>query len=220
LRFEEKRCEIDAIYSEMNKKLSDDNFDKLVAIFKYYLWPDLNNLSVREIEMLEHSISKFKSGVDREKLRDSIRYCDWLNEKLDINLLANKQEEIRGNDAKKIHPIRPRRGEIYLAQLGENIGKEINDRHLVLIVQNNKGNLFGNTVVCIPISSSSKLHRPHEKIMLGDIKSGRLDKIPSKAKTEQIHYIDKARLIHRVAELEPEAMKRICDRLKKNLDMA
>lgn len=118
-----------------------------------------------------------------------------------------------------MHPIRPRRGDIYLTQLGENIGKEINDKHLVLIVQNNKGNIFGNTVVCIPISSSGKLYSTHEKIELEDIKNGRLDKLPSKAKTEQIHYLDKARLIHKVAELSPESIERICDRLKKNLDI-
>lgn len=220
LGLEERKRELDIIFSELTKRLSSSDFDELMAIFRYYLWPNLNDLSVKEIEMLESSISKLKSVIDKKRHRDSIRYCNWLNEKLDINLLASEQDETRNKHTKKFHPIRPRRGEIYLTQLGENIGKEINDRHLVLVVQNNKGNLFGNTVVCIPISSSPKLYQPHEKIELKDIKSGRLDKIPSKAKTEQIHYLDKARLIHRVAELKPGAVERICNRLKKNLDMA
>lgn len=162
---------------------------------------------------------ELKKSINKEKYKDSIRYTKWLKMKLDINLLADKQDEARIKDRKKLHPIRPRRGEIYLTQLGENIGKEINNKHLVLIIQNNKGNLYGNTVVCIPISSSTKLYPPHEKIELKDIKSGRLDKLPSKAKTEQIHYLDKARLIHKVAELKPEAIERICKRLKKNLDI-
>lgn len=217
---EERKRELDLIFSEITKRLSDSNIDELIAVFKYYLWPSLNDLSVEGVKMLDSSIIKFKNEVDKKKYSDSIRYCNWLNEKLNINLLANEQDEIRKKDVKNFHPIRPRKGEIYLTQLGENIGKEINAKHLVLIVQNNKGNLFGNTVVCIPISSSPKLHKPHEKIELKDIKSGRLDKIPSKAKTEQIHYLDKARLIHRVVELKPEAVERICDRLRKNLDMA
>lgn len=179
----------------------------------------LNDLSLEEIETLEYYLMELKKSINKEKYKDSIRYTKWLKMKLDINLLADKQDEARIKDRKKLHPIRPRRGEIYLTQLGENIGKEINNKHLVLIIQNNKGNLYGNTVVCIPISSSTKLYPPHEKIELKDIKSGRLDKLPSKAKTEQIHYLDKARLIHKVAELKPEAIERICKRLKKNLDI-
>lgn len=179
----------------------------------------LNDLSLDETKTLKLSIEDLKSSINKNKFKDSIRYCNWLKEKLDINLLSFEQEDIRNKDDKKMHPIRPRRGEIYLTQLGENIGKEINDKHLVVIIQNNKGNLFGNTVVCIPISSSGKLYPAHEKIELKDIKNGRLDKLPSKAKTEQIHYLDKSRLIHRVAELEPRALKRICNRLKINLDI-
>lgn len=218
-QIDDKKRELDLIFSEIRRRSLDYNFDELINIFKYYLWPSLNDLTVREIEMLELCVKEFKNSVDKKKFMDSLRYCNWLNTKLDINLLAAEQEEIRNKDDKKIHPIRPRRGDIYLTQLGENIGKEINNRHLVLIIQNNKGNLYSNTVVCIPISSSTKLYPSHEKIELRDVKSGRLDKIPSKAKTEQIHYIDKSRLIHKVAELETEAVKRICDRLKKNLDV-
>lgn len=179
----------------------------------------LIDLSLVEIEALESCIIELKKSINKKKYKDSIRYCEWLRTKLDINLLAAEQDEHRSKEREKMHPIRPRRGEVYLTQLGENIGKEINDKHLVLIVQNNKGNSYGNTVVCIPISSSTKLYPPHEKIELKDIKSGRLDKLPSKAKTEQIHYLDKARLIHKVAELEPKAIERICERLKKNLDI-
>ena len=216
---EEENVELDVIFSEIKKRTCSSNFDRLICTLKYCLWPVLNNLTLEEIEVLESSIAKFRQGIDRRKHNDAIRYCDWLSSKLDINLLAANQDQVRARDKKKFHPIRPRRGEIYLTQLGENIGKEINDKHLVLIVQNNKGNLYGNTVVCIPISGSGKLYPPHEKIELKDIKSGRLDKIPSKVKTEQIHYVDKARLIHKVAELEPEALKRVSRRLMKNLDI-
>lgn len=180
----------------------------------------LNGLSSEEVENIESCFIELMQSINNKKYNDSIRYLKWLKAKLDINMVALEQDKERSKDKKNMHPIRPRRGEIYLTELGENIGKEINDKHLVLIVQNNKGNLYGNTVVCIPISSNTKLYPPHEKIELKDIKNGRLDKLPSKAKTEQIHYLDKARLIHRVAELKPEAIERICNRLKKNLDIA
>ena len=176
-------------------------------------------LSEEELDKLHTSLSNIEKAVTRERCEDTIRYCNWINEKVDIHLLANNQERVRYNDQKKHHPVRPRRGDVYLTQLGQNIGKEINDKHLVVIMQNNKANIFSNTVVVIPISSSGKLYNGHEKIKETDIKSGRLDKLPSKVKTEQIQFIDKARLIHKVAEFTDDAMNRISMRLGKILDL-
>jgi mRNA interferase MazF len=179
----------------------------------------INDLSDEEISFLNTSITYFKVSITKNRYTDAKRYCDWLREKLDINSIAKEQDKQRLAFEKKHHPIRPRRGDIYLAQLGQNIGKEINDKHLVVIVQNNKANIFSNTIVVIPISSSGRLYDGHEKIEKKDIKMGRLDKLPSKAKTEQIQFLDKARLIHKVAELEETAMHRIMERLKKILDV-
>jgi mRNA-degrading endonuclease toxin of MazEF toxin-antitoxin module len=216
---EEQSIEFQNLISQVTGKINSDNFDAVMSVFSYFVSPSLNDLSLSEIQDLETSIANFKNQITKEKHSDSIRYCNWLGTKLDINLLAKQQEKDRQADPKKLHPIRPRRGEVYLTQLGENVGKELNDQHLALILQNDKGNLFGNTVVCIPISSSGKLYPTHEKIVETDIKSGRLDKLPSKAKTEQIQFLDKARLIHKVAVLEDELVDRICVRLKKNLDI-
>lgn len=216
---EEQTAEFKNVISQITTKINASSFDGIMEVLNYMISPSLNDLSLCEIQDLETSLVSFKNQITKEKHNDGIRYCNWLNTKLDINLLAKQQEKDRQADAKNYHPIRPRRGEVYLTQLGENIGKEINDQHLVLIVQNNKGNLYANTVVCIPISSSGKLYPTHEKIIAKDIKSGRLDKLPSKAKTEQIQFLDKARLIHKVAVLEDDLVDRICRRLKKNLDM-
>lgn len=48
---------------------------------------------------------------------------------------------------------------------------------------------------------------------------GKLNKLPSKAKAEQITCIDKARLIHKIGELTPDFMKRLEKRILKNLDI-
>ena len=185
---------------------------------------DKDNLNIPEISKEEMSnlrvtLRRLENSITKEKCVDTIRYCNWLAEKVDIHLLASKQEQTRSGHQKKHHPIRPRRGEVYLTQLGQNIGKEINDQHLVVVMQNNKANIFSNTVVVIPISSSGKLYDGHEKIEENDIKSGRLDKLPSKVKTEQIQFIDKARLIHKVAEFTDDAMDKISLRLGKTLDL-
>lgn len=179
----------------------------------------LNNLSEKDIEQIKSTISKFENSITKERLEDSVRYCNWLERKVDLNLKAKDNKNKREENEKKHHPIRPKRGEIYLAELGENIGSEISQQHLVLIMQNDKGNLYGDTVVVVPISSSGKLYLTHQKIIKKDIKYGRLDKLPSKAKTEQIQYMDKAKLIHKVGALEDDCLNKISDRIKKNLDI-
>ncbi len=118
-----------------------------------------------------------------------------------------------------MHPIRPQKGDIYLIEFGQNVGNELNDIHMGIIIQNSAKNLVSSTVVVIPISSSKKLYDTHEKILATDIKSGKLDKLPSKAKTEQITCVDKARLIHKIAELTPDFMNKLENRLLKNLDI-
>ncbi|WP_338661033.1 type II toxin-antitoxin system PemK/MazF family toxin [Paraclostridium sordellii] len=179
----------------------------------------LNDLSEEETREVKSTICNFESSITKNRHRDSVRYCNWLEKKVDLNLKAKQQLSEKRQNPKRYHPIRPKRGDVYLAELGLNIGSEINEQHLVLIMQNDKGNLYGDTVVVIPISSSPKLYVTHEKITQRDIKSGRLDKLPSKAKTEQIQYMDKSKLIHKVGTLENDCLKRISTRLKKNLDI-
>lgn len=177
----------------------------------------INNLDEKQTLELETSLEGIKTETTKEKFNHSIRYCNWVNHKVNLHLKANRYLKDKANDEKKMHPIRPRRGNVYLAEMGQNVGSEINEQHLVLILQNNIGNIYSDTVIIIPISSSGKLYKTHEKIESKDIKDGRLDKLPSKAKTEQIHYLDKARLIHKVATLEDTCIEKICKRLKDNL---
>ena len=118
-----------------------------------------------------------------------------------------------------LHPLRPRKGDIYLIDFGQNIGTELSNIHMGIIIQNSLINSVSSTVVVIPISSSKKLYDTHEKIESDDIKVGKLNKFPSKAKSEQITSIDKARLIHKIGEVTPEFIKRLEKRVMKNLDI-
>ena len=87
-------------------------------------------------------------------------------------------------------------------------------------MQDSIKNSISSTVVVIPISSSPKLYNTHEKILQEDVIEGKLNKLPSKAKAEQITCIDKARLIYKVGELSSNFIHRLEKRLLKNLDIA
>ena len=54
------------------------------------------------------------------------RYFDWFIKKLDKKKNKGK------------HPIKPRRGDIYLIEFGQNIGKELNNTHMGIILQNSR----------------------------------------------------------------------------------
>ena len=86
-------------------------------------------------------------------------------------------------------------------------------------MQDSYKNSVSSTVVVIPISTSNRLYDAHEKILETDLEEGKLNKLPSKAKAEQISCIDKSRLIYKIGKMTPEFMDRLEKRLLKNLDI-
>ena len=117
------------------------------------------------------------------------------------------------------HPIQPRKGDIYIIEFGQNVGKELSNTHMGIVVQSSSNNIASHTVLVVPISSSPKLYKTHEKINKEDIEIGKLNKLPSKAKAEQLTYIDKARMLYKIGKVTDEFMKRLEKRIIKNLDI-
>ena len=147
---------------------------------------------------------------------DFEKYFNWFIQKFD---LIDKSKQLNNQKRNGLHPIRPRKGDIYLIDFGQNVGTELSNTHMGIIIQDSMKNSVSSTVVVVPISSSKKLYDTHEKITNSDIKLGQLNKLPSKAKAEQITCIDKARLIHKIGELTPDFMERLENRILKNLDI-
>lgn len=110
-----------------------------------------------------------------------------------------------------------KRGEIYLATLDPVIGKEISKTRPVVIISNNKNNLFSGTVTILPISSQNldKIY-PFEVFLPKE--SGNLPK-NSKVKADQIRTIDKTRIIRLVGELKNNFMEDIEKAIKIHLDL-
>lgn len=158
-------------------------------------------------------ITKINNVVSR---MDFEKYFNWFIQKF---TLTDKSIQLNNKKKNGLHPLRPRKGEIYLIDFGQNVGTELSNTHMGIIVQDSLRNSVSSTVVVIPISSSLKLYDTHEKITKDDISQGQLNKLPSKAKAEQITCIDKARLIHKIGELTSDFMKRLEKRILKNLNI-
>ncbi len=163
--------------------------------------------------LLNAVITEIKKIINRI---DFDNYFNWFIKKFDF---IDISKQLNSKKTNGLHPIRPRKGEIYTVEFGQNVGSELSNMHLGIIVQDSLKNSVSSTVVVIPISSSPKLYDTHQLITANDVISGKLNKLPSKAKAEQITCIDKARLIHKVAELSPTFMAKLEQRIKKTLDI-
>lgn len=139
--------------------------------------------------------------------------------RLHYNSLENRR--LKNNDPKKLHPIIPQRGEIYNAFITEGVGSELCNNHLVLIVQNQKGNMYGEKVNILPIEGDGSKINPSYQIKLTneDMETGHLDKDPSRIIMTDITTIDKARLDRRIGKITPACMLKVENLLRQQLSL-
>ena len=101
--------------------------------------------------------------------------------------------------------IRPdwffRRGDIYLADLDPVIGSEQGGIRPVVVVQNNRGNYYGPTLIVASMTTQlKKLDLPTHYL----ISENRGLAAPAMLQFEQIHTIDKSRIISYLGKLTEE----------------
>ena len=89
----------------------------------------------------------------------------------------------------------PKRGDVYIANLDPTIGSEIKKTRPVIVVSNDIGNEFSNTVTVVPLTS---IGTKNQKIRLFEslIKKSKNVNLESdsKARADQVRTIDKKRL--------------------------
>lgn len=107
--------------------------------------------------------------------------------------------------------IYPRRGEIYEADLGVGDGSEQAGIRPVLIIQNNVGNHYSPTIICVPLTSKIKKDIPtHYTVTKEKYHFLTHD---STILCEQIKTISKRRLSHKIGMLSKQDMQNIDQRL-------
>lgn len=99
------------------------------------------------------------------------------------------------------------RGDIYLVDLGTNIGSEQGGCRPVLLVQNDIGNHFGPTLIVAPVSSRywKKSKQPTHTLIEGiqNLSS------PSVVLTEQLLTIDKVRVMKYLGKVPENQMQNV-----------
>ena len=99
------------------------------------------------------------------------------------------------------------RGDIFYANLDKAIGSAQGGTSPVVIVQNDIGNKFANTVIIVPLTKKidRKVKLPTHIV----IKKFKGIKYDSTALTEQVRVIDKRRLIRKVGVLQEKTIKKL-----------
>jgi mRNA interferase MazF len=110
-----------------------------------------------------------------------------------------------------------RRGDIYLAALDPVLGKEISKTRPVVIMSNDKNNLFSATVTILPITSKNVDQTYPFEVFLP---SGTAD-LPkdSKVKADQIRTIDRSRIIKHIGALKSSEVKSIENAIRLHLGL-
>ena len=109
-----------------------------------------------------------------------------------------------------------RRGDVYLADLGEPIGSEQGGIRPVAVIQNESGCRRSTTMTVVPLTSNlKKLDQPTHFL----IKKNPALSAPSMVEFEQIKTIDKSRVKGYMGKLTKEQLGEIDDYLKISLGM-
>lgn len=99
-----------------------------------------------------------------------------------------------------------KRGDVYLADLGEGVGSEQHGVRPVMVIQNNVGNKYSPTITVLPITT--KIHKSKglpTHVIINHM--GGLDEI-SAIMAEQISTIDKTKLFTYLGTIPEETMKK------------
>lgn len=96
-----------------------------------------------------------------------------------------------------------RRGEVWLADLGQPSGSEQGGVRPIIVVQNNVGNVKSPTVITVPLTTQKKACLPTQ----GTVRPGRSGlRTASTFMAEQIRTLDKRSLKFRYGTLTPSEM--------------
>ncbi len=110
-----------------------------------------------------------------------------------------------------------KRGELYYADLRNNLGSEQGGIRPVLIIQNDTGNRYSPTTIVITLTSQLKNSIPtHVDIHKNETNGLKSD---STILCEQFKTIDKMRLKDKIGQVDEETLNSVLDAVKVSLAM-
>ena len=174
------------------------------------------------ISNINNQFERFKEKVCTRNIEKYEEVSIWINKQIILDDTSEKNHRHKDNHETKWHPIRPVRREVYMTEMGCNVGVMFKDYHPVLIIQNDTGNTYGDTTIILPITEldgrfDKNIHRKITNNDFESVERNGLDKDPSIIKLADITTIDKARLSTKIGKVNPEFMKSVQNKMKRIL---
>ena len=145
----------------------------------------------------------------------------WIPEMCRLDFQSKENKKIRDRSWNNYHPVRPLKGEIFNAILNENVGSELKGNHLVIIMQNNTGNIYGEKVNVLPIEGDGRKIKKklHQQLTNNDLEWGKLDQDPSRVIITDLTTIDKARLDIKIGKVNSDLIRELNRKLINHLNL-
>lgn len=174
---------------------------------------------MNEYSVYVNEVTKILSNDNISKIITYIKQIPLL---CSLNAKSKEYRRLRAQDKERKHPKGVSRGEIYNLEITEGVGSELSDNHLVVIIQNTKGNIYSEKVNVLPIEGDgNKINPNYQKPLTNaDLEYGQLDKNPSRIIITDILTFDKARLKGKIGKIKSEYMQKVLDpAIKRQLEL-
>lgn len=187
-------------------------------------YDDLDELNDKSKEVLK---IRSERVINRIKITDFPKFKAFMESislglKITYESDQHQKQRVKIGKEKGQHPLKPIKGQIYNALLGENFGSELSGQHPVIIIQNSSGNLFAQKVIVVPIEGDGNTidESYMMKITDDDLENDdKLTKNPSRIIVSEIITIDKARLGVKVGKLKSETIGLLNKKLYSQLSL-
>jgi mRNA-degrading endonuclease toxin of MazEF toxin-antitoxin module len=187
-------------------------------------YDELDELNAKSREVLKISSERV---INRIKITDFVKFKAYMESislglKITYESDQHQKQRVKIGKEKGQHPLKPIKGQIYNALLGENFGSELSGQHPVIVIQNSSGNLFAQKVIVVPIEGDGNVidESYMMKITDDDLEDNdKLTKNPSRIIVSEIITIDKARLGVKVGKLKSETIRLLNKKLYSQLSL-
>ena len=181
----------------------------------------LSNLNDNDKSSLTNVFQSVLLKLKHLSVTKAIAYLRHIPEQCRMHHNTLENRKLRDSHPQKFHPVKLQRGEIYNALITEGVGSELCGNHLVVIIQNKKGNIYSEKVNVLPIEGDGTKINPNYQVRLSsaDLISGSLTKDPSRIIVTDITTIDKARLGRKIGCLSSSCLSTVDKLLKKHLEL-
>ena len=130
---------------------------------EYNSLDNLNDTDKASLTSIFHKILLCLKHISLSKTASYLRY---IPEQCHMHYNSLENKRMRHLHPKGFHPIRPQYGEIFNAYITEGVGSELCGNHLVVIIQNPKGNIYSEKINVLPIEGNGNKINPNYHLQL------------------------------------------------------